>query len=57
MNIGNKKDKTCNKITKDLHKMEKVMKKLDFDFLQVDTICVDVENESLELYLLYLKGD
>ncbi len=54
---NNKNDKKCNKITKDLHKMEREMKTMNFDYLQTNLLFVEVENQSLDLQLDYLKGE
>lgn len=54
---NNKNDKKSNQITKDLHKMEREMKTMNFDYLQTNLLFVEVENESLDLQLNYLKGE
>ncbi len=54
---NNKNTKNTNKVIKDLHKMEMKMKTLDFSFLDVDNINVEVENQSLESFLLFIKGE
>ncbi len=58
MNIDNKKNnKNSNKYTNDLHKMEREMKKMDFSYLEINKLNVEVENQSLTLQLKYLKGE
>ena len=54
---NNKNDKKSNQITKDLHKMEREMKTMNFDYLQTNFLFVEVENQSLDLQLNYLKGE
>ena len=40
-----------------LHKMEIEMKCLDFSFLEIEKMSDQVENESLYLYINFLKGE
>ena len=54
---NNKNDKKSNQITKDLHKMEREMKTMNFDYLQTNLLFVEVENQSLQLQFNYLKGE
>ena len=58
MNIDDKKSTNLsNKYTKDMHKMEREIKKIDFSYLEIDKLNVEVENQSLTLQLKYLKGE
>lgn len=41
----------------ELHRMEQEMKYLDFSFLEIEKMDNQLENESLSLYINYLKGD
>ena len=56
MNKEKQKDKGCNKYSADLHKMELEMQNFSFSYLNLENLNVQVENESLNLYINYLKG-
>lgn len=44
-------------IQSELHKMEQEMKCLDFSFLEIEKMNNQLENESLNLYINFLKGE
>jgi len=55
--MGVECDKKSKQFLSDLHRMEREMKCLDFSFLDVEKMDNQLENESLCLFIGFLKGE